>query len=56
MGLRESLEQFSVGYGGPNSGSYISPQQVQETLAAFQEFAATAPSDLALKGNFNTNR
>jgi hypothetical protein len=56
MGLREILDQFSVGYGGPHSGCYISPEQVQETLAAFQEFVATAPSDLALKGNFTTNR
>lgn len=56
LGLKEILHQFSVRYDGTNGEFYISPQQAEDAIAAFQKYANAASSDLAMKGNPETNR
>jgi hypothetical protein len=55
-GLVEILQQYSREHSPESADCYITTEEADDALAAFQDFCNTAKSDLRLKGNYETNR
>jgi hypothetical protein len=56
LGLDEILLQYSFRYEGVDDQYHISPEQCQNTKAAFQQFVSASGEELTLRPNNETNR